>query len=106
MQLQYKGQQASRRVAIVNERNTTQACSNCRSRTGPKGLRQLAVRMWVCVRCGVLHDRDVNAARNILASGFRCGTSVSGNELSPAQPPPSQINSLREAGSDAVQAPA
>ena len=106
MQLRYKGQQACRRVEIVNERNTTQDCSNCRSRTGPKGLRQLAVRMWVCVRCGVLHDRDVNSARNILASGFRYGTSVSGNELSPAQPPPSQINSLREAGSDAVRAAA
>jgi putative transposase len=106
MQLRYKGQQAGRRVEVVNESNTTQACSNCRSHTGPKGLRQLAVRMWVCVRCGVSHDRDVNSARNILASGFRCGTSVSGNELSHAQPPPSQITLLREAGSDAVQAAA
>jgi putative transposase len=103
MQLQYKGQQAGRRVAVVNERGTTQACSNCRSHTGPKGLRQLVVRMWVCVRCGVLHDRDVNSARNILASGFSCGTSISGNEPSPAQRPPSQITLLREAGSDAVQ---
>jgi putative transposase len=84
MQLRYKGQQAGRRVEVVDESNTTQDCSNCRSRTGPKGLKQLAVRMWVCVRCGVLHDRDVNSARNILASGFRCGTSVSGNELLPA----------------------
>jgi putative transposase len=103
MQLRYKGQQAGRRVEVVNERNTTQACSNCGSRTGPKGLRQLVVRMWVCVRCGVSHDRDVNSARNILASGFRCGTSISGNEPLPAQRPPSQIAHLREAGSDVVQ---
>jgi putative transposase len=105
-QLQYKGQQAGRRVEVVSESNTTRRCSNCGSLTGPQGLRHLAVRMWVCVRCGVLHDRDVNSARNILASGFRCGTSFSGNEPSPAQRPPSQITHLREAGSDTVRAAA
>jgi putative transposase len=101
--LRYKSAYACRSLQIVNERNTTRACSNCGCLTGPKGLRQLAVRTWVCVRCGVSHDRDVNAARNILASGFRCGTSVSGNEPSPAQRPPSQIPHPREAGSNALQ---
>ena len=104
--LQYKGEHASRSVQIVNERNTTRACSNCGSLTGPKGLRHLAVRAWICVRCGVSHDRDVNSARNILASGFRCGTSVSGNELSLVEHPPSQIPNLRAAESDAQQAAA
>lgn len=102
----YKGEYAGRSVQVVNERNTTRACSNCGCLTGPKGLRHLAVRTWVCVRCGVSHDRDVNAARNILASGFRCGTSVSGNELLPVERPSSQILHLREAGSDAQQAAA
>jgi IS605 OrfB family transposase len=101
--LRYKSAFACRSLKIVNERNTTRACSNCGSLTGPKGLRQLVVRTWVCVRCGVSHDRDVNAARNILASGFRCGTPVCGNEPSPAQSPPSQIPHLRKAGSDAMQ---
>jgi IS605 OrfB family transposase len=100
--LRYKGEYAGRSVQVVDERNTTRACSNCGSLSGPKGLRQLAVRAWVCVRCGVSHDRDVNSARNILASGCRCGTSVSGNEPSPAERPPSQIVHLREAGSDAL----
>jgi IS605 OrfB family transposase len=100
--LQYKGEAAGRSVKVVDERGTTQACSNCRS-PGPKGLRQLAVRTWVCVRCGVTHDRDVNSSRNMLPSGFRCGTSVCGNEPSPAERPPSQIPLLREAGSDAQQ---
>jgi len=101
--LRYKSAYACGSLQIVNERNTTRACSNCGSLTGPKGLKQLVVRTWVCVRCGVSHDRDVNAARNILASGFRCGTPVSGNEPSPAQRSPSQIPHLREAGSDALQ---
>jgi len=70
--LLYKGEYAGRSVQVVSEKNTTRACSNCGCLTGPKGLRQLAVRTWECMRCGVPHDRDVNAARNILASGFRC----------------------------------
>jgi putative transposase len=70
--LLYKGEDAGRSVVIVNERNTTRACSNCGSLTGPRGLRHLAVRSWACANCGELHDRDVNAARNILTTGFRC----------------------------------
>src|ERR1700722_6049415 len=74
-QLQYKGQQAGRSVEIVSERNTTRVCSSCGCASGPSGLRQLVVRQWVCSECGVKHDRDVNAAKNILA-GSRCRTSV------------------------------
>ena len=48
--LQYKGEHAGRTVVIVDERNTSRACSNCGSHTGPKGLKQLTVRSWVCVR--------------------------------------------------------
>ena len=68
-QLQYKGQQAGRCVLIVNERNTTRTCSSCRALTGPTGLDMLVVRTWVCRGCGETHDRDVNAARNILSAG-------------------------------------
>lgn len=79
-QLQYKGQQAGRYVKIVNESYTTRVCSNCGCLTGPRGLRQLAVRQWQCQECGATHDRDVNAARNILSAGLRYQASVSGNE--------------------------
>jgi IS605 OrfB family transposase len=82
-QLLYKGQQAGRRVEIVNERNTTRACSGCGSLTGPAGRTGLAVRAWCCSACGAEHDRDVNAARNIATLGSRLMTSVSGNELTP-----------------------
>jgi IS605 OrfB family transposase len=79
--IQYKGQQAGRNVEVINERFTTQACSNCGSLSGPKGLRQLVVREWVCSECKAEHDRDINSAKNILNLGSRCQTSVSGNEL-------------------------
>lgn len=54
----------------INEAYTTVTCSACNSRTGPKGLEGLRIRDWFCHACGVTHeDRDVNAARNILAAG-------------------------------------
>lgn len=49
-----------------DERYSSQVCSACNSRTGPKGVTQLGVRNWVCVDCGSVHDRDHNAALNIL----------------------------------------
>lgn len=79
-QLQYKGQQAGRSVDIVNESNTTRTCSGCGALTGPAGLAMLVVRQWECSECGTEHDRDVNAAKNILIAGSRCQTSICGNE--------------------------
>src|SRR6202167_1644509 len=104
-QLQYKGQQAGRCVQIVNERNTTRACSSCRALTGPAGLDMLVVRTWMCTECGVAHDRDVNAARNILSAG-RSPPSVSGNESTLSAAPPSQTSSRCEARISAQKAAA
>ena len=50
---------------------STQQCSSCSSITGPKGQSKLSVREWTCSECGVTHNRDVNAARNILVEGLR-----------------------------------
>jgi putative transposase len=44
---------------------TTQTCSACGRRDGPKPL---DLRIWTCGACGTTHDRDVNAARNILVA--------------------------------------
>ena len=45
---------------------TSQTCSACGQVDGPKPL---SVREWKCAGCGTVHDRDVCAARNILAAG-------------------------------------
>ncbi len=104
-QLHYKGQQAGRGVFIVNESNTTRACSSCRALTGPRGLDMLSVSTWVCSACGDVHDRNVNSAKLILCA-WRCSTSVCGNKLSPSSAPPSQAYRLREAGISAWTAAA
>ena len=57
------------RFVETNERHSTQACSECMALGGPRGLQHLRVRSWACDGCGTLHDRDTNAARNILRSG-------------------------------------
>ncbi|HOW75577.1 MAG TPA: RNA-guided endonuclease TnpB family protein [Candidatus Competibacteraceae bacterium] len=53
----------------VSERFSTQACSGCGAISGPKGREGLGVREWGCGDCGAVHDRDVNAALNILRMG-------------------------------------
>ena len=60
--LEFKAESAGIQVIAVNPSNTTQACSGCKIIV-PKGL---SVRVHVCPDCGLVLDRDVNAARNIL----------------------------------------
>jgi putative transposase len=104
-QLQYKGQWAGRCVQIVSEKNTTRACSSCGSLTGPTGLDMLVARTWMCSECGDTHDRDVNAARNIL-SAVRRPPSVCGNESSLIAAPPSPTYCRCKAGNGALKAAA
>jgi IS605 OrfB family transposase len=66
--LDYKSQQAARTFSVVSERYTSATCSSCGSLSGPRGVNGLAVRTWICSECGDSHDRDVNAARNILSA--------------------------------------
>lgn len=67
--LHYKAIRRGATFREVNERFSTQVCNTCGGRHGPKGMAGLSVRSWICQGCGSSHDRDVNAALNILASG-------------------------------------
>lgn len=68
-QLQYKAIRHGVLFAEVNEAWSTQTCSQCGSVEGPKGVAGLGVRGWRC-SCGAVHDRDTNAAQNILRRGL------------------------------------
>lgn len=59
---------------------TSQVCSDCGVKDGPKPL---SVRTWVCGSCGSVHDRDVNAARNILAAGQADRLNACGGDVRP-----------------------
>ena len=69
--LRYKASRHGAHFAIVDERLSTQTCSSCGALPPerPKGIAGLGMRTWVCSACGSHHDRDVNAAKNILAFG-------------------------------------
>jgi IS605 OrfB family transposase len=77
--LKYKAQKLGGRYVDVNESFSSVTCSACFSRSGPSGLGALGVREWVCIDCGCIHDRDINAAQNILRAG-RC-TPIKGIRL-------------------------
>lgn len=67
--LEYKCHQAGVVFEVVPENYTTQSCNACGVIAGPKGRAGLNKRVWQC-ECGVVHDRDVNAALNIRARGL------------------------------------
>jgi putative transposase len=67
--LTYKAMRLGVDYCDVNESGSSVTCSACLSKTGPSGLSALGVREWCCSACGVLHDRDTNAAHNILRVG-------------------------------------
>jgi len=70
--LKYKAIARSAWFSEENEAYATQLSSCCGifSQNRPRGRTGLGIREWTC-ECGVIHDRDVNAARNILALGHK-----------------------------------
>ena len=68
--LGYKLTEHGGRLAVVDKWfPSSQLCSNCGYQNAE--LKDLRIREWTCPRCGVHHDRDVNAAINIRDEGLR-----------------------------------
>jgi putative transposase len=66
--LEAKAAQYDRQVVVINRwLPTSQMCSICGHHDGKK---ELSIREWQCKSCGAVHDRDINAALNILAAGL------------------------------------
>jgi putative transposase len=91
-QLEYKCQRAGRQLVVIDRwYPSSKMCSACGFVLAELPLK---VRTWRCPSCRVLHDRDVNAAKNILAAGLAaargfpgdaCGADVSHLETPPVQ---------------------
>jgi putative transposase len=80
--LEAKATQHGRQVIKIGRwAPTSQTCSTCGHRDGPKPL---SVRAWACPACGTVQDRDVNAARNILvAAGLAETLTACGGHVRP-----------------------
>ena len=65
--LEYKCKWYGKQLIVVSPNYTSQECSNCHHNSGKKTL---DIREWICDNCGVYHDRDINAAKNILTKGL------------------------------------
>lgn len=66
-QLEYKCERAGRRLVVIDRwYPSSKTCSSCGNLLAELSL---STRHWTCPRCRARHDRDINAAKNILAAG-------------------------------------
>ena len=78
-QLEYKSLWYGRElVGIDRWYPSSKRCSDCGHAVAKMPLK---VREWTCPECGTIHDRDINAARNVLAAGL--AVSALGESVNP-----------------------
>jgi putative transposase len=76
-QLEYKCERYGRRLVVINRWHpSSKACSECGHLLAELGL---STRRWTCPSCRARHDRDINAAKNILAAGLAVARTCPGD---------------------------
>ena len=69
-QLQYKAEFTGSMVLEIDPfYPSSQLCSCCGHKN--PDVKNLGIRMWTCPNCGTIHDRDINAAKNILRQALK-----------------------------------
>ena len=69
-QISYKSDWNSRQYIKINRFYASSQTCNCCGYVN-SNTKDLSVREWICPKCGAIHDRDINAAKNILNEGLR-----------------------------------
>ena len=68
--LKYKSEWAGKELVTVDRwYPSSQTCSVCGNVN--REVKDLKIRKWQCPCCGTWHDRDINAAKNILEAGLK-----------------------------------
>jgi putative transposase len=95
-QLEYKAAWYGRTLVKIDKwYPSTKRCSDCGHVLESLPL---SVRRWTCPACGVAHDRDLNAAKNVLAVGLAvnaCGEAIRPGRARPASARPGEAGISR-----------
>ena len=68
--LKYKSNWLGKKVIEINKYYpSSQCCNRCDYKN--EEVKDLIVRKWTCPRCGLIHDRDINASINIMFEGLK-----------------------------------